>query len=115
CLVIADHSYEGASSTHICNVTGHIAGPPDDSLLTSDGNDGRGCLWRNARNIAIDEIIKHKIPDAEYCLLRNSPKRLIEVEHELSIGRFHWRNFIGKDQGRRESAKRNGLPPPQGE
>ena len=71
-LVVADQADENAARPERRNVARDVAGAADFDLVVADREHRRRRFGRNARDVAIDEIVKHKIADAENGLLRRS-------------------------------------------
>src|SRR3954452_19408686 len=67
-FIFTDQSHEDAGGAERGDVAGNVAGAADIALAALDGNDRCGRLWRDTRHLAINELVEHDIPDAEYDL-----------------------------------------------
>ncbi len=65
------------------DIARYIAGAADLEHAMRDGEDRRWRFRRNARDIAIDEVVEHKIADAEDRLLWDNLEGFLEIEHAL--------------------------------
>ena len=83
-LVVADEADEDAARAERRDVARHIAGAADLDLAVRDREHRGRRLRRNARDLAIDEVVEHEIADAEDGLLGDFRKAFFEVEHRAT-------------------------------
>ena len=69
CLIIADRSDKDAARAERHQIARDVARAADHQLRALDRNDRRRRFRRNARHLAIYELIQHQIADAEHRLL----------------------------------------------
>src|ERR1043165_2413187 len=81
-LVIAHHADENAARTERNQVARDIAGAADHRLRALAGDYRRRRLRRDARDIAVDELVEHQVADAEHGLRSEIGEMLVEVVHE---------------------------------
>src|SRR5260221_11364282 len=79
--IVADDAGEQAFRAEACDISRHIAGAADDDVLAAHPDDRRGRLRRNARHIAIDEIVEHQVADTENRLPPDLRESFLEIEH----------------------------------
>ncbi len=84
-IVVADHADENAARAERDQIARHIAGAADHHLGALDRDDRRRRFRRNARHLAIDELVQHQIADAEHGLFGERGKMLVEIEHDLFL------------------------------
>ena len=82
-LVVADQTDEDAVRPERGDVARDVAGAADLHLAPAHGEHRRRRLRRNARHVAIDEIVEHDVADAEHGLLGNTPEGFFKIEHAL--------------------------------
>jgi hypothetical protein len=80
--VVADDADEQTFRAEACDVARHVAGAADDDLLAADPDHRRRRLRRDARHLAVDEIVKHQVADAEHGLPADLAKPFLEIEHQ---------------------------------
>ncbi len=83
-LVVADHADEDAAGAERHQIARDIAGAADHQLAALDRDHRRRRLRRDARDVAIDELVQHQIADAEHGLAGEIREVFVEVEHWLS-------------------------------
>ena len=64
------------------NVARYVSGTTDNEIFTADPNHRSRCLRRDARHIAIDEVVEHQIADAEDGLPAEIDEPFFEIEHQ---------------------------------
>ena len=80
-VVLADEPDENALRAERRDIARDIAGAADLDLAARDRKHRRRRLRRNARDFAVDEIVKHEIADAENGLLRHKLEGFFKIEH----------------------------------
>ena len=80
-VVVADQADQDALRAKGRDVARHIAGAADLDLAVAHYEHRRRRLGRDARDIAVDEIVEHEIADAEDGLLVGLAQRLFEIKH----------------------------------
>ena len=95
-LVVADEADKNAGRAERRDVARHIAGAADLDRVALDRQHRRRRLGRNARDLAIDEVVEHHVADAQHRLLGNEPQRFLEIEHALA------RPCLVSENGRRD-------------
>ena len=83
-LVVADQTDKDAGRAECGDVARHIAGAADLDRIVLDRQHRRRRLGRNARDLAIDEVVEHDVADAQHRLLGNEPQCFLEIEHALA-------------------------------
>src|SRR5262249_59290266 len=79
--ILADQAHKGTASAKARNVARDIAGAADQHLAFCHGKHrGRG-FRRDAANIAVDELVKHQVADAEHALAADALEVVLELEH----------------------------------
>ena len=63
------------------DIARHIAGAADLDFAARHREHRRRRLRRDARDLAIDEIVEHEIADAEHGLLGDELEGFFEIEH----------------------------------
>src|SRR6185312_16882154 len=63
--IVADDANEQTARAQTGDIARDVAGPADNYVLTGDLDDRRRRLRRNARDVAINEIVEHQIANAE--------------------------------------------------
>ena len=82
------------------NVARHVAGAADDQLAAGHRKDRRRRLRRDARDLAVDELVEHQVADADHGLLGNELERVLEIEHDVIAGWLAgYRNIYDFGQG----------------
>ena len=80
-IVVAHHADEDAAGAERGNVARHVAGAAHDQLAPGHRQDRCRRFGRDARDLAIDEVVEHQISDAEHGLLGHELERFLEIEH----------------------------------
>ena len=80
-LVLADEACKDAVCAESGDVARDIAGAADIGLAALDRDDGCGCFRRNARHLAIDELVEHEVADAEYGLAADRLAEGFKIKH----------------------------------
>ena len=80
-LVFTDEADEYASRAERADVAGDIAGAANLDFAARHSQHRGWRFWRNPAHLAIDEIVKHEIADAEHGLLRHKLQHFVDVEH----------------------------------
>ena len=86
-VIVADNADEHAFRAEARDIARDVAGAADHDLLALHRDDRRRRLGRNARHLAIDEIIKHQVADAEHGELSGFLQLFFEIEHGCAIYR----------------------------
>ena len=86
-VIVADNAEENAFCAERCDIARDVAGAADHDFLALHGDDRRRRLGRNARHLAIDEIVKHQVADAEDGELSGFLQLFFEIEHDCAIYR----------------------------
>ena len=81
CVILAGEADENAVSAERRDIARDIAGAADLDLAARHREHRRRRLRRNARDFAVDEVVKHEIADAEYGLLRYKLECFFKIEH----------------------------------
>ncbi len=84
-VVVADHADEDAAGAERDQVARHIAGAADHQFAALDRDHRRRRLRRDARDLAIDELVQHQVADAEHGLTAERGEIFAEVEHLADI------------------------------
>ena len=84
-LVVADHADEDAARAERHQIARDVAGAADHQLAALDRDHRRRRLRRDARHLAVDELVQHQIADAEHGLAGEIGKVFVEVEHRLFV------------------------------
>src|SRR6185369_9403641 len=82
-LVVAHDADEDAACAESDQIARDVAGAADHQFAALNGNHRRGRFRRDARHLAIDELVEHQIADAEYGLIGERGEMLVEIEHYL--------------------------------
>jgi len=72
CLVLADQTDKNATCAKARNVASHVPGATDIGLGALYGDHRRRRFRRNARDLAIDELVEHQVADAQHRLADKS-------------------------------------------
>ena len=80
-VVVADEADENAARAERGDIARDVAGAADLTFAVPDREHRRRRLGRNARDLAVDEIVEHEIADAEHGLLGNKLEGFFEIEH----------------------------------
>ncbi len=81
CLVLAGETDEDATCAEARDIARDIAGAPDLDFAALNREHRRRRFRRDARNLAIDEIVEHQIADAEHGLPGDKLEGFLEIEH----------------------------------
>ena len=83
-VVLADHTDKNAAGAERGDVARHVAGAAGDEVAPGHRQDRSRRFRRDARHLAIDELVEHQVSHAEQGLPGHEIERGFEVEHELS-------------------------------
>jgi hypothetical protein len=83
-IVVADHADKNAARAERDQIARHVAGTADHYFGALDRDHRRRRFRRNARDLAIDELVQHQIADAEHGLPGQVGEMFIEIEHNVS-------------------------------
>ena len=81
CGVIADKTDKDAARSERGDIARDRAGAADLGDIVPDRENGGRRLGRNARHLAVDEVIEHDVADAEHRLRCDELEGLFEIEH----------------------------------
>ena len=76
------------------NVARHIASTADRDLVSLHRAHRRRRFRRNARDLAIDEVVEHQVADAEDRLLADAFQAGLEIEHSQRYRSSEARNSL---------------------
>ena len=85
-FILADDTDENAAGAEASNVTRHVARAADGEIIACHCQNGSRRFGRNARDLAVDEIVKHQVSDADDGLLGNELDHFFEVKHRAIAG-----------------------------
>ena len=80
-VVLAGKTDENAACAERRDIARDIAGAADLDFAARHRKHRRRRLRRNARDLAVDEVIKHQVADAEHRLLCDQLEGFFEIEH----------------------------------
>ncbi len=80
-IVVADKADENAARSQGGDVARHRTGAADLRRIVPHRENRCRRLGRDARDLAIDEVIEHDVADAENRLRRNQLEGFFEIEH----------------------------------
>ena len=80
-FILADDADENAARSEAGNVARDVARAADGQIIARHRQNRSRRFGRNARDFAVDEIIKHQVSDADDGLLGNELDHFFEVEH----------------------------------
>jgi hypothetical protein len=80
-VILTDNTEENAARTERRNVARHVAGATDGKIVAGHRENRSRRLGRDARNLAVDEVVEHQISNADNGLLGNELERVFEIEH----------------------------------
>ena len=80
-VILSDDAEENAARPERRNVARHVAGPTDGEIVAGDCENRSRRLGRDARDLAVDEVVEHQISNADDGLLGNELERVFEIEH----------------------------------
>src|SRR5262249_50796087 len=85
-IVLSDDTEENAARAKPRYIAGDVAGTADRELVAPHCQDRSRRLGRDARDLAVHEVVKHQISDADDGLLGNELERVLEIEHGAIAG-----------------------------
>ena len=80
-LIIADRPDEYATRAKRHEIARDVTSTADHQLGALYRNHRRRRLRRDARHVAVDELVQHQVADAENCLLAERRKMFVEIVH----------------------------------
>ncbi len=80
-VILTDDTEENAARAERRNVARHVAGATDGEIVAGHCQNRSWRLGRDARNLAVDEVVEHQISDADDGLFGNELERVFEIEH----------------------------------
>ncbi len=81
-IVLADQTDEQAARAEARDIARDIAGAADHHLAALDRDHRRRRLRRDARDLAIDEVVQHQIADAQHGDAGKLRQAMVEIEHQ---------------------------------
>ena len=84
-LVLSNHPEKETARAEACDITGDIARAADQLFLPLDREHRHRRFRRDARDLAIDEVVEHPVADAEHGLLGNAGEKISEIEHQSCL------------------------------
>ena len=85
-VVVADHADEQTTRAERGDVARDVAGAADHRLLARHRNHRRWRLGRDARDVAVDELVEHEVADAKHRPARNRMRQSVKIEHRYLLG-----------------------------
>ena len=80
-VILSDDAEEHAVRPERRDVARHVAGSTDGEIVAGDRENRSRRLGRDARDLAVDEVVEHQISNADDGLLGNELERVFEIEH----------------------------------
>ena len=103
-LVVTDQADENTLCAERCDIAGDVAGAADLDAVVFDLQNRCRRFRRNARNVAINEIVEHDVADTKNGLVADEPQGFFEVEHAVAPPAL--RSLTGSDRRDQESHSR---------
>src|SRR5262249_21621666 len=82
-VILSHDTEENTARAKRGDVARHVASAAHRELVAFDRENGSRRLGRDARDLAVDEIVEHQIADAEDGLLGNELECILEIEHAV--------------------------------
>jgi len=79
-VILTDDTKENAARTECHNVARHVAGATDGEIVAGDCENRSRRLGRNARDLAVHEVVNHRVSNADDGLLGSKLEPVFEIE-----------------------------------
>ena len=84
-IIITNHADKDAARAKRYQIAGDVAGAANHDFGTLHRDHRRRRLRRNARHVAVDELVEHQIADAKHGLRGQIGQVFFEIKHHIFL------------------------------